>query len=182
MSSGAYAATERYCHLRIYYRLGILRSVVSLSPRGVLAMCTKGGSAVRRFASNGLGSTPRMALRKPQRYTLTPPHSHLLFLTRLPDPLPGGCAVETLGTPKYRPPPWYHLDSTPAHLGMDAWRRLDGIHREISSRRPARSCKFPCCRVLSHADSRHQLSDVVEGLHFLHSCNIVHGDLKGVRD
>ena len=27
-----------------------------------------------------------------------------------------------------------------------------------------------------------QLSDVAEGLNYLHSCNVVHGDLKGVRD
>ena len=68
VNSDTFAATERYCHLRIHYRLKISPSVVSLSPRGVPAMYTKGGSTVRRFASNGLGSTPRMALRKPQRY------------------------------------------------------------------------------------------------------------------
>ena len=29
--------------------------------------------------------------------------------------------------------------------------------------------------------TRHQLSNVAEGLYFLHSRNIIHGDLKGVR-
>ena len=147
VNSDMYAAIERYCHLPIHYRLKISPSAVSLSPRGVLVMCTKGGSTIRRFASNGLGSTPRKALGKPQRYTLTPLHPHLLFLTRLPDPLPGGCGVETLGTPKYCSPPWYHLQSTPAHLGMDARRKLDRIHQEVSSRRPAQSCKYSCCRI-----------------------------------
>jgi len=28
----------------------------------------------------------------------------------------------------------------------------------------------------------HQLSDVAEGLNYLHSCNVIHGGLKGVRD
>ena len=28
--------------------------------------------------------------------------------------------------------------------------------------------------------TRHQLDDIVEGLHYLHSHNVVHGDLKGV--
>ena len=28
----------------------------------------------------------------------------------------------------------------------------------------------------------HQLSDVAEGLSYLHSCDVIHGDLKGVRN
>lgn len=35
---------------------------------------------------------------------------------------------------------------------------------------------------LFNADASHQLSDVAEGLCYLHSCNVVHGDLKGVGD
>ena len=34
---------------------------------------------------------------------------------------------------------------------------------------------------LSRAYFRHQLSGVVKGLCYLHSCNVIHGDLKGVR-
>ena len=147
MNSDMCAAPERYCQLRIHYHLKLWRSVVSLSLRGVLAMCTKGCSTVRRFASNGLGSTPRMVLGKPQRYALPPPHSCLPFLTRLPDPLPGGCGVEALGTPKYCSLPRYHPYATPAHLEMDARRKLDGIHQEMSRCRPARSCKYPCCHI-----------------------------------
>ena len=33
-----------------------------------------------------------------------------------------------------------------------------------------------------HAYSRRQLSDIAGGLHFIHSFDIAHGDLKGVRN
>lgn len=39
----------------------------------------------------------------------------------------------------------------------------------------------PLLSCISHAHSSFQLSDTAEGLHYLHFCNVVHGDLKGVR-
>ena len=35
---------------------------------------------------------------------------------------------------------------------------------------------------LLYTQSHYQLSDVAKGLCYLHSCNVIHGDLKGVRD
>ena len=37
----------------------------------------------------------------------------------------------------------------------------------------------PCCTTRLPP---YQLSDVAEGLNYLHYCNVIHGDLKGVRD
>jgi len=34
---------------------------------------------------------------------------------------------------------------------------------------------------LTRCSLSHQLSDVAEGLNYLHSCNVIHGDVKGVR-
>jgi serine/threonine protein kinase len=36
--------------------------------------------------------------------------------------------------------------------------------------------------VFAPPDLRYQLCDIAEGLCYLHSCNVIHGDLKGVRD
>jgi serine/threonine protein kinase len=35
--------------------------------------------------------------------------------------------------------------------------------------------------LVTRAYTRYQLSDIAKGLCYLHSCNIIHGDLKGVR-
>ena len=106
----------------------------------------------------------------------------LPFLTRPVDPLLGSCGVETLGTPEYRSPPRYHTHPTPADLRMDAWRGSSGIYQQVSWRKPTWSCKYFCYRLQACTNRCYQLSDVAEGLRFLHSRNIVHGDLKGVRD
>ena len=52
------------------------------------------------------------------------------LLIYLADPLPGGRGVETFGTPKHRSPPGNHSYPSPADLGMDARRGLDGIHQK----------------------------------------------------
>ena len=97
------------------------------------------------------------------------------------DLLPGGCGVETHGPPKPYPPPGYHPQSPPADLRMGSWGVSDGIYQEAPRRGPTYPCGCLSCLVRSRAYLRHQLSDVAEGLYYLHSCNIVHGDLKGVR-
>jgi len=40
---------------------------------------------------------------------------------------------------------------------------------------------YPCSCVRPHVYSHNQLSDATDGLYYLHSRNIVHGDLMGVR-
>ena len=40
----------------------------------------------------------------------------------------------------------------------------------------------PSTTALCDAVTPHQLSDVAEGLNYLHSCDVIHGDLKGVCD
>ena len=90
--------------------------------------------------------------------------------------------MEALGTSKYCPAHWHHPRSTPTYLRMDARRRPGEVHQEGPRCRPHWSRKYPCRRVRSYANSCHQLCDVAEGLHFLHSRNVVHEDLKGVRN
>ena len=43
------------------------------------------------------------------------------------------------------------------------------------------SCVCVSLRCITHSPHR-QLSGVAEGLSYLHSCDVIHGDLKGVRD
>ena len=100
------------------------------------------------------------------------------------DALPRGCGVEALGPPKHRPFTWYHLHPSPTYLRMDARWQPDRIHWESSRRKPTRTRtgSFP---VLSWfaclSPSPCKLRNITNGLRYLHSQNVVHGDLKGVR-
>jgi hypothetical protein len=106
----------------------------------------------------------------------------LPLLTRPTDPLPGGRGVEALETPKHRLPPRYHFHSTPAYIRVDVRRGSHRIHYGAPQHRPAwsRECHFFRFRPRTHSD--HQLFGVAEGLRFLHARNIIHGNLKGVRN
>lgn len=59
-----------------------------------------------------------------------------------------------------------------------------GIFRDTSRNTPMQTdldsyVYIPMC--LPHAYSPPQISDVARGLCYLHSCNVIHGNLKGVR-
>ena len=54
------------------------------------------------------------------------------------DTLPGRCTVEKFGAPKHSSFPRDYFHSSPDYFRMDARRRFDGIHQEISGRRPTR--------------------------------------------
>ena len=95
--------------------------------------------------------------------------------------LPRGRDVETLNPPKCPTPPGCHHRSPPARFELDVWRGPTRVHREAPRRGQTRARRFPFCYVYPTLIS-YQLSDVANGLRYLHSCNVIHGDLKGVRD
>jgi len=122
-----------------------------------------------------------MQKRRPNVYGInvtTSSHSHLM---RHAGFLSGGCCVETLGSHKHRSPDRNHHCSLPANFGLDGWRRTVGIHQGSSICRPARSRGFLWLLVLEDALTPRQVSDVADGLSYLHSHGVIHGDLKGVR-
>jgi serine/threonine protein kinase len=78
-------------------------------------------------------------------------------------PLSGGCSVETLGTQKHRPPPWYH--SHPPQLISD-WMPGGDLTEYIKKHPDAGRIGLvgvPPLRLTPRL-LRHQLSDVAEGL------------------
>jgi len=107
--------------------------------------------------------------------------SCLLPLTKLIDLLPRGRDVETLDTFKHRAAAGYYYHFIPAHFELDAWRKLAGVHREALQRRPTSTRKCPSRCAYPMLTPLYQLSDIAKGLCYLHSCGVIHGDLKGVR-
>jgi len=101
--------------------------------------------------------------------------------TKPADLLPGGCNVETPDTHEHRTPTGGHHRSLPTCFGFGVWRGPTELHEDEPQCRSASTCRCPRFCV-SLAYSRRKLSDVAEGLCYLHVRNIVHGSLKGVRD
>lgn len=66
---------------------------------------------------------------------------------------------------------------------MDTRWRSEGAHRKAPRRQPAwsRERQSPGAGSRTYSGSCCQLHDVARGLRYLHSRNVVHGDLKGVR-
>ena len=97
------------------------------------------------------------------------------------DLLSRGRNVEVLDTREHHTPPGCHPQPVPAHLDLDAWRGPARVYQQEPRCRSAWTCKCPSCEsCLSHAYFRYQLTGVAEGLCYLHSCNVIHGDLRGV--
>ena len=90
--------------------------------------------------------------------------------------------METLGPQKYCPPPRHHFYSSATYFGMDAWRRPDRIHQETPRYRTgsARRCKSSCVGSCAHPPCK--LCGIAEGVNYLHSRNVIHGDIKGVSE
>ena len=124
----------------------------------------------------------REALRRSRRCALDTTISHpYMALTTPTELLPSGRNVEALGTPKYRSTLRCHHQPPPVRFGLDVRREPNGIHRKLPRRIDLLSCVFLVLRCSTRLPPL-QTSDVANGLNFLHSCNVVHGDLKEVRE
>ena len=88
--------------------------------------------------------------------------------------------METSGSPPYCTLHGGHTRTPPVRLRVDAWggfaraREEESGHRSDSPRESGSACGWNVTSLFS------QFLDVAEGLTYLHSSNVIHGDLKGV--
>lgn len=119
---------------------------------------------------------PEAATRVRYRFRFCSP-----FLTQLADLLPRGRDMESLGEPKHRTPARCHYHSLPARLRVDIRWGPARPHQEEPQYGSTWTRKdHSCCDYLV-SYLLHKLADIAGGLCYLHSRNVVHGNLKGVR-
>jgi len=94
--------------------------------------------------------------------------------------LQGGYHLEKVTTPEHCPFHRRHNKSIANCLGVDAERNSGRVHREKSSHESDRPGESLPVITLDQQIHPPKLLDVAEGLDYLHTNNITHGNLTGV--
>ena len=158
-------------HLNVYER-----PIAARGPYDVYEASLDGAKVwvkrLRIYSTAGVGDVTRVCLRDFHLHSFVS-HQPVGFL-------PGSYYMETSVPSKHCPPPGRYSLALPIRVGLGLGWRVAGLHILAPARRSAWSRTW---RPQIHQFHTHplQLSDVADGLNYLHSRNITHGDLKGVR-
>ena len=99
----------------------------------------------------------------------------------LTDAVPRGFDMETVNAPQHRPVHRRNFQTSPDRVGVDVGRKSDYLHQIEPTREQGRPCEPLFDSPLRNAVlAFQQLVDVTKGLDYLHRCDVIHGDLKGV--
>ena len=141
--------------------------------------CTWGPSAIQRFASNVFGRTLATIPRGLKKCVLLPP----LSLSTITNEIQIFCQEAVVWKRLTHPNilPLLGVTITPFQL-VSNWMSGGDLPDYLKKNSDADRLKLvgapPVVSIPCSLQA--QLSDVVEGLYHLHSCNVIHGDLKGV--
>lgn len=102
-------------------------------------------------------------------------------LTNFEAILQRGPGVETPESPKHCAFQGSHVRSASAYLGVDAWWRVAGPCQEQPEHKPRYSCRSIFSKFCAMPHPFPQTLGIAQGLVYLHSSGVIHGDLKGVR-
>lgn len=130
-----------------------------------------------------VGCTPGETHGRPRKYVLV---AKLPFSKDPTNPAgfsSGSRNSETHDTPKCNTSSgWSNCRPSPANARSGAGRRPFDIPQESTGcGQTLASASTPCRAVAQRTNFPPQLADVAEGLNYLHSCDMIHGHLNGVR-
>ena len=129
---------------------------------------------VKAYVQDGSQKADRVRYWRRGRFPHSPP------LTKPIDLLSRSHNVEKLETPKCSTATRYYYHLLPTRFESDVWGDLpEYMEKHLDADRLVLVGMLPLCSF--RACFRCQLSDVTKGLYYLHSRNVIHGDLKGVR-